>query len=500
MQLCLRPLPDTRDVLLDELAEEVAVRLASTPDSHGAVILDSKDAINRLSDRLIARGLAGTFGRITGSTPLKQRQIAAECRVILATSTVDVGYNFERLVPPPRQNLDWLLLSARNRSAFWQRLGRVGRVLGKSVANIPSQVLAYLPCEAWNQGLSDLDISGGREALRVALERCTCLDKPFLSIYWRSEALLEVARPVLQLEKLLRGLEGQPAIEALFENMRQLLGAGRPCSYYRHRMRLIESAGMVARYKPARDNKHPFEWMSTFMRNQLIEAYLKEEHPEDLDAMKAGDFTYEEAACTLRKEPEARELCRFARNLELAYAPLFRFRDSLFSNLIVQDPHGLLLDEPDQIELDPLHLLRYYEFMENSEGIVLRARAEPPYSIHLRLRFIGESRDFAACQLNKLQAFESVGIERKRAGALAPCSLLSRLSQEPMAGVAICPTTNAALRWHLKKSGVESYPLTVVANNREQEYLFFPNLSGILAVASGGARLRLPDDEDLYIV
>ncbi|MEY3827557.1 MAG: hypothetical protein RLZZ148_2377, partial [Cyanobacteriota bacterium] len=33
-----------------------------------------------------------------------------------------------------------------------------------------------------------------------------------------------------------------------------------------------------------------------------------------------------------------------------------------------------------------------------------------------------------------------------------------------------------------------------------KEYTFFPGLSGILAIAASGVRLRLPDDEDFYIV
>ncbi len=38
------------------------------------------------------------------------------------------------------------------------------------------------------------------------LENLSCLDRPFLEIYWRSEAFLEIARPLLELEESLQVL------------------------------------------------------------------------------------------------------------------------------------------------------------------------------------------------------------------------------------------------------------------------------------------------------
>ncbi|MBD0311131.1 MAG: type I-D CRISPR-associated helicase Cas3', partial [Microcoleus sp. T1-bin1] len=178
--------PPERDEWLLELAEEVVNRFREKPDRNGAVILDSKDHINRLADLLSARGLGGKFGRITGSTPQRDRKLAAQLPIILATSTVDVGFNFERNPEPTRQNLDWLIFSSRDRFSFWQRLGRVGRVLGKTETNIDSEAIAYLPDKAWQQGLSTLDCTGGRAALKQMLDRIPCLDKPFLDVYWRS--------------------------------------------------------------------------------------------------------------------------------------------------------------------------------------------------------------------------------------------------------------------------------------------------------------------------
>jgi hypothetical protein len=51
-------------------------------------------------------------------------------------------YKLDRDIEPERQNLDWLIFSTRDRFAFWQRIGRVGRVLGKKQTNIPSSAIA----------------------------------------------------------------------------------------------------------------------------------------------------------------------------------------------------------------------------------------------------------------------------------------------------------------------------------------------------------------------
>ena len=152
VSLEIRPYP-SKEEMIETVVQQVCDRRQQCPQQQGAVILDSKDTLNRINDGLKARGYQEDCGRITGDTPKEKRHDAAQKAVILATSTVDVGFNFEREIEGDRQNLDWLIFSARDRFAFWQRLGRVGRVLGKSQTQIPSEAIAYLPEDAWSQGI-----------------------------------------------------------------------------------------------------------------------------------------------------------------------------------------------------------------------------------------------------------------------------------------------------------------------------------------------------------
>lgn len=133
VNLELRAKPESKEEWLAELAAEVVHRFRERPNENGAVILDSLNNIDRLSDLLRQQGLGDDIGRITGPAPKLDRQRAMQCKIILATSTVDVGFNFKRNPEPTRQNLDWLIFSARDRAAFWQRIGRVGRVLGSTL-------------------------------------------------------------------------------------------------------------------------------------------------------------------------------------------------------------------------------------------------------------------------------------------------------------------------------------------------------------------------------
>jgi hypothetical protein len=63
--------------------------------------------------------------------------------LLLATPTVDIGYNFDK---PGKlcQPLDFIVFDAGTRDACLQRLGRAGRVLGRSQTNIPSDAVALV--------------------------------------------------------------------------------------------------------------------------------------------------------------------------------------------------------------------------------------------------------------------------------------------------------------------------------------------------------------------
>lgn len=500
VQLEIRSQTD-RDEFLKVLADEAASRFTAYPDQNGAIILDSKDHVNRLADLLKARGLDQKFGRIHGSTPQKERAWAAQQRIILATSTVDVGFNFERDPAPSRQNLDWLIFSARDRSAFWQRIGRVGRILGKSQTDVPSEAIAYLTEKAWEDGLSDLDIRGGRNALQEKLAELQCLERPFLKAYWQSEALLEAARPLLMLEDLMDKLPEAQYVPRLFETIQQVLGGKRDWKYYQGRMRALQAAEKIAKSKPKDLAGDPLKWIKPQSRRWgIVAAFLKSESPDDWEALRNKQRTLKEFEKEFIENPDAAEmLVNFSKIFNASYVPLFQFRSSLFESIHIRDPRGFLLDKAEETELDPIHLLRNYEFASNGDVIEVTGRAQSTYELTFHLRHDGDVEVFKRDCLNKLTAFPNCRIQRTVGGVLSPTPLLKELEKHWLPGVVVSTITNQGIIIRLRKQGIASYPIEVDCDNGKKSYTIFPGFSGIITAAMNGIKIRLMDEEEFWI-
>jgi CRISPR-associated endonuclease/helicase Cas3 len=499
VNLELRPQPDTREEWLAELVSEVIKRFRERPKENGAVILDSLDTINRLKELLDKQGLTDFIGRITGPAPFKDRERAMQCQIILATSTVDVGFNFERNPAPTRQNLDWLIFSAHNRAAFWQRIGRVGRVLGKSETNIDSEAIAYLPAIAWEQGLASLDISGGRAALEQTFKDVPCLDKPLLIAYWRSEAFLEIARPLLELEEAFQDIAGAELIPQLFETVKSTLGGNRTWDDCRFRMKVLRGAENLSKAS-LKDVQN--KWKFTPGGQAFVRTYIKAKYPEDWEDLQNGGATLDNYEPLFKQDEEAaKDLKEFAEIFSTSYAPLFSFRDSLFESLPIRDPHGYLLDESEETRLDPIHLLRHYEFIPNGELIEVTSRAKDNYELVFRLSYSDSWQEFVNTELNKLTAFKNCRIERRLGvgGAIRPTPLIQVLEKYLIPGVIIAEKENQYIIFQMRKEGIVSYPIVIQCSNAQKEYRFLPGIAGILTMAMKGKQLRLPDDEPFIV-
>lgn len=486
-----------KESLITELATEVLQRVKQEPDQNGAVILDSLDQINRLNDKLVDAGIEHLRGRITGPQQSKEkRHRAAQSQVILATSTVDVGFNFDRDDAPDRQNLDWLIFSSHDRFSFWQRIGRVGRVLGKKQGDIPSEVIAYLPEKAWEQGLGDLDCSGGRNVLKQTLENLDCMKRPFLEVYWKSEAFLEIARPLLELETSLDTLPEISLVARLYETLKTILGGQRDWEFYRKRMQVLKGAESIANKSEKEISK---DWKYIKGGQSFVVSFLRAVCPEDWDDLQAKRICIEDVEKMILNDSELVEtLKKYALIYRESYAPLFRFRDSLFEGLIIHDPNCLLLDDAGETNLDPIHLLRFYEFENDDDRIEILDRAETPYNLVFSLT-VADLEEFRNIYLGKIYAFENCTIARMCGDIIRPTPSL--IEKKLIPGVIV--SESAKNRWaivKLRKQGLKCYTIKVSDSFDSKDYLFFPSLSGILAIASVGVALKCPDEEDFYIV
>lgn len=508
ISLELRPDCD-RDATINAITEEVLNRLKNRPDETGAVILDSLRAVDELRDRLKAAGYEQHCGRITGPMPPDQRYRAAQKRVILATSTVDVGFNFEREVDRDRQNLDWLVFSCRDRAAFWQRLGRVGRVLGKAKTDRASEAIGYLPESAWSDELTALDSDCGRDVLAACLEQIPALDKPFFKLYWRSEAFLEIAQPLLELEASLEGLSEFALVLQLFDRMSRLFNNPRSWGYYRHRMKIIQGARniLVDIEQKTREKKKidPKLWSTVKGGKNCIKAFIQVNHPEDFHLIESGEIGYERLEkIVLSASPEIEKLKIFAKEYATSYSPIFRFRDSLFDCVTIEDPKGLAIDEGGETTLDFVQLLRYFEFNFYDDRAIITNYAKPSYTLKFQLE-VDDLETFKNTQIARLTAFRNCRLLRTNpAGVTRPTAIPENFLPELMPGVII--QEHGKNRWaliRLKKEGnLPSYSIYIAdreGNMAKGNYYFLPNLAGIFAIATAGQVLKCPDGEDYFI-
>ena len=222
---------DLKDGLLTlayEKKKEIAAWLKSGED--GAIISSALWRINQVYYDLKSTIPTDTMGRLTGAESRRGREDAKARRLILATPTVDIGYNFDRL-GKTRQNIDFLLLDARSGDEFIQRLGRAGRVLGKQQQDIPSRVLAVVDA-AFYKALQPYD---GQIMNRLALREIAEEHLPkrnSLYSYIKTGAIAEAFLPIYRLEGM-ASTGGKPDIEILFNGVQQLFVANTKLTYQR---------------------------------------------------------------------------------------------------------------------------------------------------------------------------------------------------------------------------------------------------------------------------
>lgn len=184
-------------------------------EQDGAIISNSLARINEAFDLLQRLDIC----RITGPEPAEQRAQALRHRLLLATPVVDIGYNFDR--DKPRQNIDFVVCEGRYGDDLIQRLGRAGRVLGKSERHHLSRAVALVSPEV-AQALQAYE--GQTLSRRAFRDRLNSLDalppKHAPGAYMRVHGLVEAFYPIYKLSKMLPPDQQSDEIERLVERMR----------------------------------------------------------------------------------------------------------------------------------------------------------------------------------------------------------------------------------------------------------------------------------------
>jgi CRISPR-associated endonuclease/helicase Cas3 len=398
----------------------------------GAIISNSLQRVNRLHALLRAHGLDdGTMRRITGPETQAERQIATKKPLILATPTVDIGYNFEKEAKP-RQNLDFLICEARYGDDLIQRIGRAGRILGKAQQDVPSHATALISESA----LDALRLYDGRTLTRAHFKEiirdsdAVLPQKHDLTGYIRTMAITEVFYPIYRSYRQMIIEDEKTLMEELYEDLRDLFGVRRgtfkslSCYfrkyYYRQQWLKETRQSMSFNLKTA---EYTADWLKYLGRGEFQAA--------DIQPYLGDD--------TLLADPERQEaLRRFVKEQVHLTTSLFNFRDSFQGpTAVFYDPNCLLSSEPVN-NYDLLHIVRAYdvqwysgrgEFLQlcgetELEGAVygrLLGHRDPPLAIELYLDTGAYEEDFLPPREGRPVALSGIELAaREWGGALVP--------------------------------------------------------------------------------
>lgn len=333
---------------------------------HGALISSSLRQINQAFYTLRPHLKEARMGRITGAQPIEARRADQFKDLILATPTVDIGYNFKKQ-EKARQNLDFVVFDARFQDEFLQRLGRVGRVLGKSALDTPSRAIALVSREA--SGALE-EMAGqrlSRSAFSTLLKHTTALpQKDDFAAYLRNGGLAENAYPLYRLREMFAKRD-HDQLETLFDTVRTVFAPNSKRSY----------KDIVKQFSRLRDiTGWLHEPMNSYYHSKLPN--IVADFMEWLDGARPDPSDMKDhLADLLENEDFKQSFLHYCEAQQALMQTQFSFRDSFSGpEAWIFDP-AHLLSAADVTRYDLIHVIQNYDYRPVGREAMQRVSDEP---------------------------------------------------------------------------------------------------------------------------
>lgn len=398
----------------------------------GAVISDRLLDISLLAAKLRGAKLWGAslgrrceFEKITGAVSKKDRPTILRTPLLLATPTVDIGYNFRR-EDKQRQNIDFLYFIAHYYDEFWQRLGRAGRVLGKKEQDFPARLQILVP-EPSDEGrfyaLEGENLSHGAFKQHSAE---LLSEKAFNRSYIASQGWRATLASFAVMHQSLSH-DDRYLLETAITTVQEIFAP-----QARYPLTLQKVRGYVAQERRLNEVISPQKMPSQPLLKEFLRFTYQRDDEEAASAVRQA-LRNDTAACQdFNDYIKARRAVRQARQ---------SFRGSGEEILVsVYDPQHFLTNQLDYTEYNLLHLLRYFElylyedahaFQQDSGVPTSQLKAmqvrllrllEPEERAMLRFRLDDTSNTevFQRCYLHRLWAFKGIQLQLEKQGALRP--------------------------------------------------------------------------------
>ncbi len=501
---------ETSDGLVDKAAAaRPSVLRWLADDQHGAFISSALWRVNLMFQQY--KDLGDRVGRLTGAERQGGREQAKRADLMMATPTVDIGYNFER-ENWPRQNIDFLLFDARTSDEFIQRLGRAGRVLSKEQTDVPSEAWAVVPDEL----TAALRERNGHTLTRQELNtivKATLPVKNGIYDYIRSGAIIESFLPIFNYAQSLPS-EREEQMQRLYNSLRQVYDTRNGLTFKAvkwHIRRYLalrqREAALRAEVKASAKNDFQFGEASLMLMEMAAQT---EDVPSVTPDQVARMSSYLHNGKRWREREEV--VAQREELLEEYYAAAarFNFRDSFQPpQACVYDPQHYLSSE-DYASYSALHIVQNYEgeWLRLSDALPplppavkqtldpkltlycrLRAQRSRPISIYFTLKAGGLSKTaWEERYLSKLTAAAGFSIVSAD-GASIPALLNTTLAQDYTAFYAVPSVGAEAATLNKLKHLTALYTNTLKVHFDEvgeQEYILVLGNAALLVACEAG--------------
>ena len=329
----------------------------------GAIISNSLRTINDIKQGLQKGGIKDQLGLITGAVSTEERRDATKAfPLILATPTVDIGYNFKK-AGKSRQNIDFVCFDALYGSEFTQRIGRAGRLLGKTNTNLPSIGHAYVRGRLHSQLQSGKNYD--RREFAALVKDSLGKDNRFY-YYIESYAVLEAFYPLYAHFKRVSEDQQHRARE-IFETIRQVFAPESETTFDE----VMKIVRWHHTYKTVIDASEKNAYNTFIQHQQEKAAWSYYEHQSwlsgKLEAFRntPSDQLNNEIRGFIKRRSNRERVVEHAKQKYHSIQSLFNFRGSdIGIRCGIHDPNHLFQNTAEHAEYDLFHVLSNCEFQQ----------------------------------------------------------------------------------------------------------------------------------------
>lgn len=329
-------------------------------EKDSVVISQSIYRVNKIKEELVQNGVdKEVIGVITGAISSSERKGSVKKPLILATPTVDIGYNFKKQ-GKEKQNIEMVITEANTSDQALQRIGRAGRILGKSIQNERSKVILCVSDQVYEAFREDhLEIS--RDELKKIIKD-NMPERNIMKRYIENNGILEMCFPLSEINRKMP-LNDRKIIEDIFDDIVKVFAPNKNHSF-KNKLSIINKyrnkCAFLSEYDKIKekDNKIIELDDKTFIEF-IKEYYVENGIEESMEEEDLQEFSEEEK--NLLKKDLEEEIIHYLNSEACKTKALINFRGiDVSKSVLVFDKYHKFGEETEVFVYDIFHLIKYY--------------------------------------------------------------------------------------------------------------------------------------------